>query len=138
MYYNNFLEDLLSVPSSSSSSSDSPSYILTSPPRCLSLNSTRRRHSLYAKVYGHKIPSVAEEDNPRSIVEGLDLDRSASCIEASHQALIPSGSLSVDFYTPSIENTLNRFNSLCVNDTVRNHEQYSGITGMFWRKFWFL
>jgi len=115
-------DDLISVPSSSSSSSDSPSYILTSPPRCsLNLNpATRRRHSLYAKVYsaGHKISSVAEEDSSRSIVDGLDLDRSASCIEATHQILIPSASLSSDFSGPQMETTLNRFNSLRI--TMKN------------------
>uniref|UniRef100_A0AC34GV97 Uncharacterized protein n=1 Tax=Panagrolaimus sp. ES5 TaxID=591445 RepID=A0AC34GV97_9BILA len=112
-------DDFMSVPSSSSSTSDSPSYVVTSPPRCtLSFNPlTRRRHSLYAKVYsgGHRIASVAEEDAPRSVVEGLDLNRSASCVEnGNHAALVPSGSLSVDLSTPQFESTLNRFNSLCI------------------------
>ena len=138
--YKGVSDDLISVPSSSSSSSDSPSYILTSPPRCsLNLNpATRRRHSLYAKVYsaGHKISSVAEEDSSRSIVDGLDLDRSASCIEATHQILIPSASLSSDFSGPQMETTLNRFNSLRI--TMKNGDigierpsQFSAATGNF-------
>uniref|UniRef100_A0A7E4UUR4 Fork-head domain-containing protein n=1 Tax=Panagrellus redivivus TaxID=6233 RepID=A0A7E4UUR4_PANRE len=109
-------DDMMSVPSSASSTSDSPSYFLTSPPRCnIAFSSTmRRRHSLYAKVYGHRISAVVEE-NPRSIVEGLDLDGSASYAETnSHAPLMPSSSLSVDFFAPEMENTLNRFNSLCI------------------------
>jgi hypothetical protein len=114
---NGDFEDFMSLPSSSSSTSDSPSYILTSPPRCtLNFNpTTRRRHSLYAKVYsgGHRISSVAEE--PRSVAEGLDLNRSASCVEnGNHTALTPSGSLSVDLSTPHFDTTLNRFSSLCI------------------------
>jgi hypothetical protein len=114
-------DDFMSIPSSSSSTSDSASFVLTSPPRrSLNFNPLmRRRHSLYAKVYsgGHRIASVAEEDNntPRSIVEGLDLNRSSSYVEnGNHVALVPSGSLSVDLSTPQFESTLNRFNSLCI------------------------
>ena len=116
------------IPSSSSSSSDSPSYLLTSPPRCkLGFNPTkRRRHSLYAKVYseGQRIVEITEEDSttqdvPRSIVDGLNLDRSASYVQSgsscNNASLIPTtGSLSIDLSAPQFEATLNRFNSLCL------------------------